>query len=99
MSARSPQGSPFRREGQEGPLATFRRLEEIGRGSFATVYKATYSVSSSHEFLLAVSRSRPLNLPALASLAELHSVRRQRRGESILLICISRSRRAPVTWP
>jgi hypothetical protein len=27
-------------------IGSFRRLEEIGRGSFATVYKAAYTVSS-----------------------------------------------------
>ena len=27
-------------------IGSFRRLEEIGRGSFATVYKAAYSVST-----------------------------------------------------
>lgn len=69
MSTRSPLESPFRRD---GPLATFRRIEEIGRGSFATVYKATYSVSSSHEFLLDVYHSMPLSIPVIASLAELH---------------------------
>ncbi|KAL8941024.1 MAG: hypothetical protein Q9211_002000, partial [Gyalolechia sp. 1 TL-2023] len=38
---------PTRGPGQgEMSVGSFRRLEEIGKGSFATVYKATYSVSS-----------------------------------------------------
>ncbi len=37
------------REPGQGEMAvgSFRRLEEIGRGSFATVYKASYSVCNS----------------------------------------------------
>ena len=44
----APSGS--RRSGETGQgemtVGSFKRLEEIGRGSFATVYKASYSVSS-----------------------------------------------------
>lgn len=32
-------------------VGSYRRLEEIGRGSFATVYKASHSVSSRPDFL------------------------------------------------
>lgn len=49
MAARSTIPSSRRsRESAQGEMAigSFRRLEEIGRGSFATVYKAAYSVST-----------------------------------------------------
>lgn len=49
MAARQPIPTSSRRprESTQGEMAigSFRRLEEIGRGSFATVYKAAYSVS------------------------------------------------------
>ena len=49
MAARQPIPSSSRRSRDAVPgemaIGSFRRLEEIGRGSFATVYKAAYSVS------------------------------------------------------
>lgn len=51
MAARQPtssSSSPRRTKDpvqEEMAIGSFRRLEEIGRGSFATVYKAAYSVS------------------------------------------------------
>ena len=49
MAARSNVPSASRRPGEAGQrgmtIGSFTRLEEIGRGSFATVYKAAYSVS------------------------------------------------------
>ncbi|KAL8871459.1 MAG: hypothetical protein Q9174_002711 [Haloplaca sp. 1 TL-2023] len=50
MAAPSPAPSSSRRPRAPGQgemsVGSFRRLEEIGKGSFATVYKATYSVRS-----------------------------------------------------
>lgn len=50
MAAKQPAPTSSRRtrDSAQGEMSigSFRRLEEIGRGSFATVYKAAYSVST-----------------------------------------------------
>jgi len=50
MASEQAVPSSSRRSGDTGQgelkVGSFRRLEEIGKGSFATVYKASYSVSS-----------------------------------------------------
>ena len=49
MAAAAPTPSASRRARdpaqQDVEIGSFRRMEEIGRGSFATVYKATHTVS------------------------------------------------------
>ena len=49
MAAATPTSSTSRRPRDPAQpdveIGSFRRMEEIGRGSFATVYKATHTVS------------------------------------------------------
>ena len=67
--------SSSRRPGDTGQgaltLGSFKRLEEIGRGSFATVYKASYSVSGSPSPAKRISHQSTLAL-APSALCYLH---------------------------
>ena len=45
MATTTPQSSVPRRSKESDKIGSFQRQEEIGRGSFATVYKAIHTVS------------------------------------------------------
>ena len=46
MAALAPQSAAPRRSRESNAVGSFTKMEEIGRGSFATVYKAVHVVSS-----------------------------------------------------
>lgn len=53
MAAQRPPSSSTSRRAREGthdevPIGRYLRLDEIGRGSFATVYQGIHSVSLTH---------------------------------------------------
>lgn len=70
MAAPTPGPSTSRRPRAPGQgemsVGSFRRLEEIGKGSFATVYKATYSVRSPISFQTLPSFGLDLGLGVLS---------------------------------
>ncbi|KAL8912431.1 MAG: hypothetical protein Q9171_002524 [Xanthocarpia ochracea] len=67
-------------------VGSFRRLEEIGRGSFATVYKATYSKSPGYVAIKSVDMNK-LNKKLKENLySEIHILKRLHHPHIVALI-------------
>ena len=51
MAAAATASTPSRRSSKDSSaIGSFTRMEEIGRGSFATVYKAMHTVSQATDY-------------------------------------------------
>ncbi|KAL8729480.1 MAG: hypothetical protein Q9166_004728 [cf. Caloplaca sp. 2 TL-2023] len=90
MAAPIPGPSTVRRPrgpGQgEMSVGSFRRLEEIGKGSFATVYKATYSKSPGYVAIKSVDMNK-LNKKLKENLySEIHILKRLHHPHIVALI-------------
>jgi len=53
MAAQTSQSSTKRSDPAGDPLGPYRRFEQIGKGSFATVFKGTHPVSHFPKYLVA----------------------------------------------
>ncbi|KAL8802502.1 MAG: hypothetical protein Q9223_006719 [Gallowayella weberi] len=87
MAAPTPGPSGTKRRGQgEMSVGSFRRLEEIGKGSFATVYKATYSKSPGYVAIKSVDMNK-LNKKLKENLySEIHILKRLHHPHIVALI-------------
>ncbi|KAL8773202.1 MAG: hypothetical protein Q9209_001878 [Squamulea sp. 1 TL-2023] len=90
MAAPTPASSTSRRPRAPGQgemsVGSFRRLEEIGKGSFATVYKATYSKSPGYVAIKSVDMNK-LNKKLKENLySEIHILKRLHHPHIVALI-------------
>ncbi|KAL8674334.1 MAG: hypothetical protein Q9168_001263 [Polycauliona sp. 1 TL-2023] len=87
--ASAPSSTPRRpRPPAQGEMSvgSFRRLEEIGKGSFATVYKATYSKSPGYVAIKSVDMNK-LNKKLKENLySEIHILKRLHHPHIVALI-------------
>ncbi|KAL8659726.1 MAG: hypothetical protein Q9226_000282 [Calogaya cf. arnoldii] len=85
-AASSPSRRPRTSAQGEMSVGSFRRLEEIGKGSFATVYKATYSKSPGYVAIKSVDMNK-LNKKLKENLySEIHILKRLHHPHIVALI-------------